>query len=310
VLHLTDVELIDNHAVAGGAVSVAELVAVRTSLVGNTAESGVGQGGAVNASVSVLLENVTLRGNLAKIGGAVHMDLIGGTTGGAFDATFVTLLDNRASEPSGGADLHLSTAAGVELPIVLRGVLLGGVGAGSDGASCAGTRFATTPVPGLTWDTSFVTDTSCDGPAGSVITLPTFTTVPFLSGTTDLRVPEGAWEGLDAVECDATDPDAAQWPVVDQRSLTRPQGETGRCDAGAVEREQVAAAADPEADDPTAESGLAPGSSAPADDSPTATPSPAPGGPIPLSIPAGDGGCVDGCPELSGRWPGRSDLRH
>ena len=97
ILHLTDVEMIDNHAVAGGAVSVAELVAVRTSFVGNTAESGVGQGGAVNASVSVELENVTMRGNLANLGGAVHMDLIDGTTGGAFDATFVTLLDNEAS---------------------------------------------------------------------------------------------------------------------------------------------------------------------------------------------------------------------
>ncbi len=302
ILHLTDVELIGNHAVAGGAVSVAELVAVRTSFVGNTAESGVGQGGAVNASVSVELENVTMRGNLAKFGGAVHMDLIGGTTGGAFDATFVTLLDNEASETTGGADLHLSTAAGVELPIVLRGVLLGGVGEGSDGPSCAGTRFATTPVPGLTWDTSFVTDTSCEDPAGSVITPPTFTTVPFLTGTTDLRVPEGAWEGLDAVECDATAPAAPAWPAVDQRGLTRPQGETGRCDAGAVEREQVAVTTDPtDPTDPTADDPAAGSALAPADDS-TADPNvPVPGGSIPSSIPAGGGGCVDGCPELSER---------
>jgi hypothetical protein len=42
ILHLTDVEMVDNHAVAGGAVSTAVLVAVRPSFVGNTAESGVG----------------------------------------------------------------------------------------------------------------------------------------------------------------------------------------------------------------------------------------------------------------------------
>jgi hypothetical protein len=174
----------------------------------------------VNASVSVLLENVTLRGNLAKLGVAVHIALITGTEDGAFDATFVTLLDNQASETMGGADLHLSAATGVELPIVLRGVLLGGVGAGSDGPSFAGTRFATAPVPGLEWDTSFVTDTSCDGSAGSVITPPTFATVPFLSCTTDHRVPEGAWESLDAVACDAAEPAAPAWPAVDQRGLT------------------------------------------------------------------------------------------
>ncbi len=314
ILHLTDVELIGNHAVAGGAVSVADLRAVRTSFVGNTAESGVGQGGAVNASVSIVLENVTMRANLAKLGGAVHMGLITGTTEGAFDATFVTLLDNEASETTGGADLHLSAATGVGLPIVLRGVLLGGVGEGSDGPSCAGTRF-TTPVPGLTWDTSFVTDTSCDAPAGSVITPPPFTTVPFLTGTTDLRVPEGDWEGLDAVECDATTPDSPVWPAVDQRSLTRPQGETGRCDAGAVEREQVAATTDPTPDDPPTDS--VPG---PSDDSTADATGPVQSGPIPSSIPAGGGGCVDGCPELSERrsaaqavtprWPSGTPASH
>jgi hypothetical protein len=265
----------------------------------------------VNASVSVRLENVTLRGNLAKLGGAVHMALITGTEDGAFDATFVTLLDNQASETTGGADLHLSAATGVELPIVLRGVLLGGVGAGSDGPSCAGTRFATTPVPGLTWDTSFVTDTSCDAPAGSVITPPPFTTVPFLTGTTDLRVPEGVWEGLDAIEWGATDPDAPAWPAVDQRSLTRPQGDAGLCDAGVVERDQVTAATDstaddPVADDPATDSGPASEPSAPADDDPTATPEVVPGGPIHSSIPAGGEGFAEGCPELSEKCEGNA----
>jgi adhesin HecA-like repeat protein len=214
------------------------------------------------------------------------MDLITGTAGGAFDATFVTLLDNQASETTGGADLHLSAAAGVELPIVLRGVLLGGVGEGSDGPSCAGTRFATTPVPGLTWDTSFVTDASCDGAAGSVITAPTFTTVPFLTGTTALPVPEDGAVTIGQVAC------GDGWPSTDQRGTSRPQGTA--CDAGAVERVATAPPPPP----PPSQSSSDPG--------PAPEPAPEPvdtsaAGPVPTAVPAGDGGCADVRAPFSGR---------
>jgi predicted outer membrane repeat protein len=72
LVEVIDVELINNRAVRGGAVSTADLLAVRTSFVGNEAELGDGAGGAVLASVAVVLKNVTFRGNSAKQGGAVR----------------------------------------------------------------------------------------------------------------------------------------------------------------------------------------------------------------------------------------------
>jgi hypothetical protein len=297
VLHLVDVELIGNRADRGGAVSTADLRAIRTSFVGNEAEVGAGEGGAVLASVEVVLENVTFVANVARSGGAVHMDVIDGTTGARFDATFVTFLDNEASDPGGGADLFLSADTEVDLPIVLRGVLLGGVEAGSQ-PSCGGDRFDA-PVTDLTWTASLATDASCGGPAGSVIPRPTFTTVPFLTGTTHLPVPTGEWAGLDAVACDGT------WPTVDQRGLHRPQGEEGACDVGAVEREVLPAEdptdedadedaeedAEEEAEEDTTVPDAQQGSGS--DDG---TAGPVVAGPVPTSVPAGGGGCADGCP--------------
>jgi len=289
VLHLVDVELIGNRARIGGAVSTVDLVATRTSFVGNEAELGDGLGGAVAAYRSVTLENVTFQGNVAKSGGAVHLERFDPDPAARFDATFVTFLDNEASDVGGGADLYLA-ADEVDLPIVLRGVLFGGVGADSQ-PSCGGDRFAT-PVTDLTWTDSLATDTSCGAPAGLVIDRPDYDTVPFRTGTTDLPVPTGEWEGLDAVDCDGT------WPAVDQRGLERPQGEDDACDVGAVEREvEETPIEDPPVEDPPVDDtedeetdrtggGPVTGDSS---DAPVA-------GPVPTSIPAGGGGCATGCP--------------
>jgi hypothetical protein len=286
VLHLIDVELIGNSADRGGAVSTADLRAIRTSFVGNEAELGAGTGGAVLASVEVILENVTFVGNVAKSGGAVHMDLVAGTTGAAFDATFVTFLDNDASVAGGGSDLFLAAATGVDLPIVLRGVLFGGVGSGSQ-PSCGGGRFGT-PVTGLTWTASLATDTSCGGPAESLIDPLAYGTVPFRTGATDLQVPTEEWAGLDSVACDGT------WPAIDQRGVDRPQGEDERCDVGAVERETLPAEEPTEEEvdeDTTVPNENRSGSS---DETAELTVA----GPVPTSVPAGGGGCADGCPLL------------
>jgi hypothetical protein len=278
LVRLVDSELTGNAAVVGGAVSAVEVTAIRTSLVGNQAVFGDGLGGAINAYVAVDLENVTLSGNAAKVGGAVHMDLIDGTTGAAFDATFVTFLDNVASDAPGGADLHLEAEDGVDLPVTLRGVLFGGVGSGSQ-PSCAGNRIA-----GATWTASLATDESCGAPEGSVITRPADGTATFRTGTADLFVPTGDWAGLDAVACDAT------WPDVDQRGSDRPQPNGGSCDVGAVEREVVEAPEeDPVDDDPPAEDTDGEDSDGTPPDAPVT-------GPVPSSVPAGGGGCADGCP--------------
>jgi hypothetical protein len=212
------------------------------------------------------------------------MDVIGGTENAAFSATFVTFLDNAAGD---GADLYLSADELDDLPISLRGVLFGGVGAGFQ-LSCGGGRFGTT-VSGLTRMASLATDMSCGGPEDSVIARPSYGTVPFITGATDLPVPEGRWAGRDAVIC------GEGWPEMDQRAVERPQGEEQTCDAGAVERlaederHDGDEGGDEEEDyDPETDPDSVP---PPGHNLPAKTPTE----PIPTSIPAGGGGCVSGC---------------
>ena len=291
---LIDAELADNEAVIGGAVSAFTLTATRTSFVDNTAAFLTGRGGAVAALGAVTLENVTFTGNSALEGGAIWMD-----ESEPLDATFVTFLGNASGakdpDPAGGADLHRGVLLG-EAPatVTLRGVLFGGVADHSDGPSCDGQDLSGAGV--LTWEDAFATDASCGAPADAVIAAPSFTTVPVLTGTTALPVPEAGSATIGEVAC------GAGWPSTDQRGTSRPQGDA--CDAGAVERVAAAPPApaepDPEPEpEPEPEPDPEP---APAPAAPEPAPEEVPlDGPVPTAVPAGGGGCADGCPALSDR---------
>jgi hypothetical protein len=166
-------------------------------------------------------------------------------------------------------------------------VLFGGVAQGgitppdSVGPSCGGQDLS---APGaMTWTTSFATDASCGAPVGSVIARPTFTTVPFRTGTTDLPVPTGDWPGRDAVTCPASG-----LPTTDQREVVRPQGEA--CDVGAVEQVVTQVLSPPPPSMPPAP----PPSEGTGSEVTAVVP------PVPTSVPAGGGGCADGCPSLGG----------
>ena len=270
VLSLIDVELVGNSAVIAGAVSTVDLSATRTSFIGNSADLVDGYGGAVYAFGEVSLTNVTFANNVAKLGGAISID---GRQGGAsLTATNVTFRGNEADDATGGAHLHLAGNA-ADLAVTLRGSLLGSVGPSSNGPSCAGSRFAATPA--ITSEASLAFETGCGVTVDAPVATLTYDTVPFLTGTTDLVLPSGAWAGLDAYSCDPSN----GWPTTDQRGLARPQGPASLCDIGAVERVYVAPAPPP------------PPSPAP-EPEPVVTTE----GPVPTSIPAGGGGCADGCP--------------
>ena len=279
VLSLIDVELNGNSAVIGGAVSTVDLFATRTSFIGNSADLSFGDGGAVYAFGEVSLTNVTFADNVAKSGGAISID---GRQGGAsLTATNVTFRGNEADDATGGAHLHLAGNA-ADLAVTMRGVLLAAVGGDSNGPSCAGSRFTATPA--ITSEASLAFETGCGVTVDAAVATLTYDTVSFLTGTTDLELPSGSWAGLDAYACDP----ANGWPTTDQRGLARPQGAAGLCDVGAVERVYVAPAPPPPPPPP-----------------PASDPEPEPvvitEGPVPTSVPAGGGGCADGCPSASDR---------
>jgi hypothetical protein len=296
VLRLVDVELRGNAAVAGGAVSTIDLHAVRTSFVDNTARGDPARGGAVYAFGQVTLENVTFASNLADDGGALWMD---GTPSGdeGLTATFVTFSDNSATTAGSGADLHVDAQQAADFTMVLRGVVFASVAGGSVG-SCGGSY----PFVSATRTATFGVDGSCGVTGEGIIAPPVFSRVPFLTGMSDLYAPSGGSPLLDAVACDGS------WPTGDQRGVLRPQGDDGRCDAGAVEL--VRTSEDPEnvdeegegedegQDDDDASDG--------SDGSGAASGEGTVGGGganprlIPTRIPAGDGGCADGCGPLSG----------
>ena len=273
-LRLIDVELIGNRADVGGAVATIDLTAIRTSFVSNRADVGSGQGGAVLAIGAVELSNVSFRENSARFGGAVHLDGSAGLPA-SLTARNVTFLASTSEVVGGGADLHL-IGTPAQLPVTLRGVLLGAPITGASGSACTGTRFADTATA-FTVASSLAAASGCGVPVDAGITTLSYDTAPFLTGTSDLRVPAGTWAGLDAFACDPAD----GWPTTDQRGLGRPQGATARCDVGAVERAYVAPAPPPPPPAPTAD---------PVESTPVVT------GPVPTSIPAGGGGCARGCP--------------
>lgn len=278
-LRLMDVELTGNAAVAGGAVSTIDLEAIRTTFVANQAEFVLGDGGAVLATGDVVLENVTFLQNLARSGGAMWLDL----SEGSLAATFVTFLDNASSDADGGADLHLLADFPSTTVVTLRGVLFGGVRGGavperSEGPSCTGDVGILVARAGFAWTDSFAVDTSCGGPAGSIIARPTFATVAARTGMSALPAPIEGSETIDRVTC------GAGWPGTDQRGTSRPQGAARRCDAGAVERDVVVVAGrtqDPTPTEEAAEPGVV-------------------SGPTPTSIPAGGGACALGRCERPG----------
>jgi hypothetical protein len=291
-LILVDVELIGNRARNGGAVVAADLTATRTSFLGNRADlgspaAGTGLGGAVLASGQVTLSNVSFIGNVAASGGAVHHELFGTSSG--LDATFVTFLDNEASGADEGSDVQLSarSAPGTSgtSSVTLRGVLFGGLAGGTGRVSCAVSVEAETTAPSVTVIDSFGTDGSCGADVSVLGARPDYERVPWLTagfGLTDLWVPSGVWAGLDAVSCDAT-----AWPVEDQRAQSRPQGDAERCDAGAVERGAAPPPPPPPPPGPLPEAG----------------PEPVVVGPVPTAVPAGGGGCADGCGQVSASEP-------
>ena len=276
-VELIDSELIDNSATEGGAVYAREVQANRVSFVGNGAVGGAGEGGAIRATARVTLVNVTFVDNSATEGGAVW--LLGS---GSLTATFVTFVGNSAT--ASGADLYVDDAPGERLQ--LRGILFGGTGSG---LSCGGDGFPD-DADDLDAVDSFAVDESCAGVTGGVDPL-TFTTVPFLPGTSDLRVPDGGPVAIGQVACGGV--------TVDQRGVARPQGET--CDAGAVERVVTGVTEEPEEPEDDGGSSGGPsggGTSGPADVAPVDE---VPDGPVPTSVPAGDGSCADGCPAFSPR---------
>lgn len=266
-LTLIDVELVGNAALRGGAVAAGTLTAVRTSFIDNVADplaDDDGFGGAVFVQGGTLtLVNVTFAGNAAVDGGAVYAELP--ATGPGLDATYVTFVGNETDPAGGGADLYLDVApaSGVRL----RGVLFAGPAAAEP--SC----LFTTPVGDLTAfeaEGSFALDTSC---GVSVLAGPpelgrvAFLAPPSGTGivTTDLFVPLGSWDGLDALTC-------IPGITTDQRGLSRPQGAAGRCDTGAVERLVVGSMGGGGTDDGSGDdAGASAGS----------------GGPVPTSVPAG-----------------------
>ena len=278
VVELVDSELVGNSAVSGGAVAAREVRAERTSFVDNGAVTGAGQGGAIRATEQVTLVNVTFSGNVAGEGGAVWLPATG-----TLDATSVTFSGNEVSTTFAGTDLHLGlTGSG---SVTLRGVLFAGVDDESDGPSCGGVALSATGMT-LEVDGSFEAvddpaDLSCDGVTPTIGPL-ALTTVPFLAGTTALPVPDGGPASIGQVAC------GAGWPAVDQRGVARPQGDT--CDAGAVEREVMVVPPPPPPPLPPV---------------PEPQPEPEPEavveGPVPTSVPAGDGTCADGCPAFGRR---------
>ena len=263
VVELIDSEVIGSSADAGGAVFATGVRAERTSFVENGALGDIAEGGAIRATGSVTLVNATFAGNVAGKGGAVWL-----AGGASLDATFVTF---RANTATAGADLHVDAAP--DDLFRLRGVLFGGT---TSGASCGGDGFPSDPSS-IDVQGSFAVDGSCTG-VTEVSGPLTFTTVPFLAGTTPLPVPDGGPASIGQVAC------GAGWPAVDQRGVARPQGDT--CDAGAVEREVVVVPPPPPPP--------------PVPPVPDTQPEPATeavvGGPVPTSVPAGDGTCADGCP--------------
>ena len=294
VVHLLDSVLEGNSAVGGGAVHAREVLAERVAFVDNAALTGPAQGGAIRATEKVTLINVTLADNLAAQGGAVWLPATG-----TLDATFVTFRGNEVSEAFAGADLHLGlTGSG---SVRLRGVLFAGVDDFSDGPSCGGVALSASGMT-LEVDGSFevvddVLDLSCDEAAPIVGPL-TLTTVPFLGGAAALPVADGGPAALGAVAC------GAGWPADDQRGVARPQGTT--CDAGAVERIVTSTPPEPPEppgtdpdDDPPVTSGSADAGAEPSGEEVV-------GGPVPTSVPAGDGACADdGCADSTGTFSRR-----
>jgi hypothetical protein len=280
VLHLVDVEFRGNHADLGGAVSTGDLTAVRTSFIENTAVFTDGEGGAIRAVGEVALTNVTFVGNMAKTGGALHLDVAGLT--GRLDATFVTFRENAAQ--IAGADLYLDAGSAAALPIELRGVLFAEPVAFSSGGtaqdSCGGGRFSS--IDGLSVTASIAADASCGVPHEPALAELAFDTVPFRTGTTGLPVPMGDWPGRDAVTCPASG-----LPTADQRGVARPQGDA--CDIGSVEQVVTQVLAPPPPPPPPPPTPEDTGSEVSA-----VVP------PVPTSVPAGGGGCADGCSSLSG----------
>jgi hypothetical protein len=280
VLHLVDVEFRGNHADLGGAVSTGDLTAVRTSFIENTADFTDGEGGAIRAVGEVALTNVTFVRNRAKTGGALHLDVTG--FAGRLDATFVTFRENAAQ--TAGADLYLDAESAAGLPIVLRGVLFAGPVAFSSGGtaldSCGGGRFSSSE--GLSVTASIAADASCGVPHEPALAALAFDTVPFRTGTTGLPVPTGDWPGRDAVTCPA-----AGLPTADQRGVARPQGDA--CDIGAVEQDVTMAPPPP----PPAPPAPPPSEGTGSEEADVVSP-------VPTSVPAGGGGCADGCPSLGG----------
>jgi hypothetical protein len=268
-LRLLDVELRSNRAAEGGAVFTTDLRARRTSFVGNEAEFGLAEGGAVLALGDVVLENVTFDGNAAGAGGALWMDVSLGSDGGALVAAFVTFLGNDARASGSGADLHLDPGLGPPAPasVTLRGVVFAGTAPPAVTACGGGYDFR-----GATVTASFEVDSgataSCGAQLlGAAVFDPAVDRVAFRTGMTALHLPPAASPLVDAVSC------GVGWPDEDQRGVGRPQGALERCDAGAVEREVSGTRVKVETEPPVM--------------------------PIPTSIPAGGGACADGCAALS-----------
>lgn len=290
VVVLTDVDLVGNAAPLGGAVDVGELTATRVQLLANSATLPPGQGGAIRAAGDVTLTTVTFAGSAAITGGSVWMS---GAADPVLRASATTFADARADV---GGHVHADLSLGGSVRLVLRGTVLAGVTALTDGATpavCTDVIAHAGPDPDTAVAAS-ATDASCPG-ATELDAEPVLTALDGAAGTVEgrvrLLVPAAEGPLVDVAVC------AGVWPAVDARGLARPQPADGTCDVGAVERERAAPAPPPDVPS-SPPSGDGPDTPAPADVAASDAPRPA-------AVRAGD--AVDR--PRPARWDARDVLR-
>jgi hypothetical protein len=186
-------------------------VVVRTStFADNAALSGAG---IALENVGLLLENSTVSGNRANVGGGIAVGPDTAAGGASLSAHFVTLADNLASTGANVAVVNGSLASRASLIVNPQG-----------SANCTGG-----PTSVTSQGYNFFSDATCNPVANDTVTNhpPALATLAFNGGPTPTRLPA------------ATSPVRSLVPVAacdvprDQRGVGRPQG--AACEPGSVE---------------------------------------------------------------------------
>lgn len=267
---LVDVDVVANTAPSGGAIDTGTLVADRVQFLANTATLPPGQGGAVRAGGDVHVTTVTFSGNAALVGGSVWLSGLGDPI---LRATATTFAEARADV---GGHVAADLGGGGRVRVVLRGTVLTGVAALTVGAAAPSVCAAVVGTDATEGQDaplhSVAVDASCPGAAVADVgplLVPLGGSDGTVAGRARLFLP-AAGPLLDVGPCGDV------WPAVDARGLARPQPAGGACDVGAVERAATSGG-------PAGGSGPDPGSD----------PGPGPGGaagvdrPRPTAVPTG-----------------------